>query len=199
MVLAALGAVALMPVTDAMAQPRRDSAANRAHAGHGWANRNTWAHQSASRRMGHAIEYSRDLRSYASYPRVVQPQEQPAFVPVTPYSVIVTEEVGRNIAAARQDIAQAKKAPKVADDADARKSFETIEKHLSAAAEQHDAMIDCCAGEECDADAMMKCCDAAVEHLNAAKTENEKLMMRLYPGIKKAVSQEAAEHQHEEK
>lgn len=197
MMAAAVAAITAMPATEAHAQPR-NSAANRLHAGHGWANRNTWSHQSAGRRIGHAIDYSRDLRGYASYPRVVQPQ-QPAVVPVAPYPVIVTEEIGRNIAAARQDVAVAKKAPQVANDAEAKKSFDLIEKHLAAAAEQHAAMGDCCAGEECDADELMKCCDEAIKHLEEARAENRKLMERLYPDMKKAAGQGAAEHRHEQK
>ena len=189
---AALVAVTVMSATEAFAQPRGNSAANRSHAGHGWANRNTWAHQSAGRRIGHAIDYSRDLRGYASYPRVVQRQQQPVFVPVTPYPVIMTEEVGRNIAAARQDMAVAKKAPQVAKDAEAQKSFEAIEKHLIAAAEQHAAMADCCQGEQCDADTLMKCCDAAIKELERAQAENRPVIERLYPDMKKATGQ----HQH---
>lgn len=179
MAAAVMGVATFGAATDASAQPR-NSAENRLHAGHGWANRNTWGHRQAGRRMGHAIEYSRDLRGYASYPRTVQPQEQ-VVVPVTPYPVIVTEEIGRNISAAQRDIARVKKTTDLSKDSDAKASFEKIEKHLTAAAEQHAKMEDCCQGAECDGEGMMKCCDSAVEHLEAAKAENEKLMKRLYP------------------
>lgn len=198
-VAAALGAALLIPLSGVYAQQRGNSAANRSHAGHGWANRNTWAHQSANRRIGHAIDYSRDLRGYANYPSVAQPEEPSAVVPVTPYPVIVTEEIGRNIAAARQDLAVAKKAPQVAKDSEALKSFESIEKHLAAAAAQHAAMMDCCQGEQCDADELKKCCDAAVGELEKAQVENRKLMERLYPDMKRAAPKGAAEHTHEKK
>lgn len=173
---AAMGAVLLVPATEALAQPR-NAAANRLHAGHGWANRNTWGHRQASRRMGHAIEYSRDLRGYAAYPRTVQPQER-VVVPVAPYPVIVTEEIGRNISAAQRDIARVKKAadPK---DAETKASLEKVEKHLVAAAEQHSKMEECCSGPECDGEMLAGCCEAAEKELEAAKAENDKLIKKL--------------------
>lgn len=179
---AAVGALTFVTATETFAQQRGNSAANRAHAGHGWQNRNSWSHRSADRRIGHAIEYSRDLRDYGSVPRTGQ--AQPASVPIGRYPVIVTEEVGRNITAARQDLAAAKKAPEVAKDPEALKSFATIDKHLAAAAEQHATMMECCEGEECDGEMLMKCCDAAVDALEKARAENTKLMQRLYPDAK---------------
>lgn len=173
---ATLGAVTVFGgATEAF--PPRDAAANRLHPTN---QLGAFGHRQASRRIGHAIDYSRDLQGYASYPRAVQPQ-QPATVPVTPYQVIVTEEVGRNISAAQRDIARLKKAPAAAKDPEAQKSFEAIQKHLNAAAEQHATMMDCCNGEECDGEMLMKCCDAAIEELEKAKAENDKLMKRLYP------------------
>jgi hypothetical protein len=195
MAAAAFGAAFLVPATEAIAQ-RGNSAANRLHAGHGFANRYSWSHQSAGRRIGHALDYSNDLRHYATVAPApaapTQPQPGPAAVPTTRYPVVVTEEIGRNIAAARQDLAAAKKSPAVADDAEAKKSFEAIERHLAAAAEQHEQMVGCCAGEECDTETMAQCCDDAAKHLEAAKAENEKLMKRLYPDHGKAAGRPAA-------
>lgn len=180
---AAFGTMIMISASDATAQQRGNSAANRAHAGHGWANRNAWAHRNADRRMGHAIEYSRDLRHYATAPRAEQPQG-PAFVPMGRYPVVVTEEVGRNIAGAKQDLAAAKQAPAVKDNAEVQESFAAIEKHLNAAAKQHSEMMNCCSGDECDGEMLMKCCEAAIGELEKAKAENSKLMKKLYPEAK---------------
>jgi hypothetical protein len=185
---AAFGTMILISASDATAQQRGNSAANRAHAGHGWANRNAWAHRNADRRIGHAIEYSRDLRDYATVPRT----EQPASVPMGRYPVVVTEEVGRNINAAKQDLAAAKQAPAIKDNAEAQQSFAAIEKHLDAAAKQHAEMMNCCSGDECDGEALVKCCEAAIGELEKAKAENSKLMKKLYPEAKSAASQEHA-------
>ncbi len=173
----ALGVALLVPAA-AFAQPR-NSAANRAHPGHGFANREGWQHQNASRRIGHAIDYTRNLRNYAAAP-VPQavPQPQP---PAESYPRIVTDEIGRNVAAARKELEVAKKAPAVAKDPEAAKSFAAIDKHLAAAAEQHKTMMECCSKEEVDGEMLMKCCDDAIKHLEEAQAENRKLMQRLYP------------------
>lgn len=188
---AAFGTMIVIPIADATAQQRGNSAANRAHAGHGWANRNAWAHRNANRRMGHAIEYSRDLRDYATVPRAGQPQGS-ASVPMGRYPVVVTEEVGRNISSAKRDLAVAKQAPEAKNNAEIQESFAAIEKHLDDAAKQHAEMMNCCAGEECDGEVLMKCCESAIGALEKAKTENNKLMKKLYPEAKAAGHHEHA-------
>jgi len=181
LVMAALGTAALFSSSEICAQPRGNSAANRMHAGHGWANRNTWWHRQADRRMGHAIEYSRDLRDYSAYPQANPPQGEPAPLPVTRYPVIVIEEIGDNIAGARSDFARVRKSPAGATDADAQRSIQAIEQDLAAAAEQHARMEECCANGEVDTEMLMQCCDDAIQHLEAAKAKNAHLLNRFAP------------------
>ncbi len=124
--------------------------------------------QSAGRRINHARDYVRDFRSYAAEAPKVVPMLGPEHV----------EEVGRNIVAAKKDLAGVKKDAN--GDKDILTRVAAIEKHLDAAAEQQKMMHDCCK-EGADGTKTMECCESCMKHLDAAHKEHEALMKKIDP------------------
>lgn len=142
---------------------------------------NQYRGSSAGRRIRHAREYVGGVQHYTKTTPQIVPMIAPEHV----------EEVGRNIDAAKKDLAAIKKGN--ADDKNIVARVESIEKQLDAASAQQKMMHEACCKESPDGEKTMECCAACMKHLDAAAKEHGELMKVLDP---KGETQEKDEHDH---
>lgn len=124
------------------------------------------SHQSFSRRMSHAADYTRDLRAY------VTPPHKP-----TPAAVKeIVSELGRNLESAKKHLADMKKA--AGDDKATADAIVKIESHVNTAFEHHKAAHACCV-EDFDAAKALSCCDDLTKEIDKIIAEHNALMKSL--------------------
>lgn len=133
-------------------------------------------HQGAARRIEHAADYASDLQGY-----VVQSPKKPDPAVVKE----ISEEIGRNVQAAKKHFA----AMKVGADKETVAAVEKIEKHLTDAVEHHKQVMDCMASDDFDHIKTMACCSDLSKELSKVITEHNDLMHSL---AKKAAAKKAA-------
>lgn len=134
-----------------------------------------WSSQSAGRRIRHATEYNADLHQYLTSEQNVDP----AFVQTQ------SAEIGRNLEAAKKDIAAVKK-DVPADNKEATAQFENVEQKLASAAEKHEQLHhQCCKKDGMDVNAAATCCKEMMDALKAVQAEHDALVKRLYPPVQK--------------
>jgi hypothetical protein len=161
----ALTAAVLAGPSDSMAQNQRKSPGGltggaRQHPG-------TWNNQRASRSIRHAIDYSRDITSYARgvdriAPAVVKSE---------------SEELGRIIANGQKEIAAAREF--AGTDTKALSAYKSIDGHLSAAAKHHTMLHEECCKDAVDGNVCAKCCNDILMELDKAKAEHDALIKSL--------------------
>lgn len=128
-----------------------------------------WSSRSASRSVRHALDYTRGTYEY------VQSTPKPS----VPYLRADAADVGRNLAAAKAEVAYLKK--NSANDKEIAAAVASIEKHLEAAQVEHHKFHAECAKESLDSKVAMNCCSALAEHLAKAHGELEALQKKLAP------------------
>jgi len=151
-------AVVLMP---AMAFAQRSSGGvtggARQHPG-------TWGNQRASRSIGHARDYARDIYSYSRDAGSVDPA----------VAKEESEELGHNIDKAQKDLAAARK--EVGNDAQALATLKSVQQHLAAAAAQHKMLHEECCKDSVDGDVCMQRCSQILLELDKAQAEQDALI-----------------------
>lgn len=147
---------------------------------------NKYRGQSAGRRIRHAREYVGGVQHYTKRTPQIVPMIAPEHV----------EEVGRNIDAAKKDLAEIKKGN--ADDKSIVARVESIEKQLDAASAQQKMMHEECCKESPDGEKTMECCAACMKHLDAAAKEHGELMKVLDPKGETKEEHDHGDHKHNE-
>ena len=204
-----IGAVAVLAAfmtvggMDAFSQQggRSSTAERRLHPGGGF-----WANDAASRRIDHALDYSRGLQRYSQYviqpnqPIVIQPGRrvviqpaatqpgqpvgQPMEMVVQPSHELVTthvREIGVNIVGAQERMMEVRATAEQSGDQASLDGIKSVSAQLAiAAAEQKKCMEECKSGAM-DMAEIMRRCQAITAALDKAKAEHDKLMTRLYP------------------
>lgn len=127
----------------------------------------SWTHQRAARSVRHARDYSRDIYRYSRNAGHINPAVAKA----------ESEELGHNITKAQQHLATARK--EAGNDPDTVAALESIEKHLSSAAEQHKALHEECCKPSVDGAVSMSCCSSITLDLEKAQAEHNALLRSL--------------------
>ncbi len=145
-----------------------------------------WRARTAGRRIRHAREYVGGVQHYTKRAPKIVPMIAPEHV----------EEVGRNIDAAKKDLAAVKKGS--GDDKAIVARIESIEKQLDAASAQQKMMHEECCKESPDGEKTMECCAACMKHLDAAMKEHGELMKVLDPKGETKEGHDQGDHKHDE-
>lgn len=124
----------------------------------------TSGNERASRRVRHARDYSWDLYRYARSAKTIQPAVAKS----------ESEELGRNIAQARQELATAKS--ELGGDPTTTTTLKKIDQHLGIAEKQHQLLHKECCKESVDATACMQHCSQILLELDRAQAEHDALM-----------------------
>lgn len=153
----------LTMVQEAAAQQRPlNRVERRLHPGTGF-----WENQRASRSIRHARDYSRDLYRYSRDAQVVRPDVAKS----------ESEELGRNIDMAKQELAAVGKAYE--GDKEVQTTLEAINKHIAKAAEVHKQLHEECCKDAPDGGVTMHCCSEITKELDKAAAEHAALMRTL--------------------
>lgn len=163
--LAVLAAILSATAADVQAQRRYTPADLRS----GKVTFQQFSNQRAYRSMQHAYDYSRDVQAYAPVVTRTQPQILKS----------EAEQIGRNIQAAQEQVVVARK--QAADNEDAQKAYDSVEKHLATAAKSHEELHAECHKDSADAAKCAECCDRIAQALEKAMTEHEAIMKKLSP------------------
>lgn len=126
-----------------------------------------WSNQRASRNLRHARDYSRDFYQYSRSVRTIQPE----------IAKSESAELGRNIEAANQELANIVK--EYAADKAVQERVKVIEGHLAKAAAQHKMLHAECQKDSVDGTVSMECCSEITKELEKAIAEHAALMRTL--------------------
>lgn len=129
-----------------------------------------WSSQSAGRRIRHATEYNTDLHQYLT----TEPSVDPAYIQTQ------SAEIGRNLEAAKKDIANVKK-DVPAGNKEATAQVEKVEQQLATAAEKHEQLHQCCKKDGMDVKAAATCCKEMMDALKTLQAEHDALIKKLDP------------------
>lgn len=127
----------------------------------------SWANQRASRSVQHARNYSRDIYRYSRDAQRMEPAVAKS----------QSEELGRNITNAQQELATVSK--EVSSDPDAVAALKSINEHLAAAAKQHKMLHEECCKDSVDGSMCMNCCNKIILELDKAQAEHDALIRSL--------------------
>jgi len=159
--------IAMAVITqDAMAQ-RRSVADRRQHPGVGF-----WAQQSSSRRIRHALDYSRSLTDYAQRAKMVTPE----------FAKIHVEEMGRNIAVAQKQLAVQRKEAEANGDKATVTDIDKISKDLKVATEAHASCKEHCEKGQIDTSQLLQSVGQATKALQSASKSQKQMIKRQHPG-----------------
>lgn len=165
---ASVAALALVANLEIFAQKRaRPTAERRLHPGRGF-----WANKAASRRIDHALDYSRGLYEYAQQAQTIDPAE----------ARVQAEELSRNLDAAKKRLDEARKEAEAEKDSETVVDIDSINKHVFAASKQHEKCMAECKKKEVNGESVMHCCQTITSSLGDAKKEHSRVMKRLHPG-----------------
>lgn len=128
-----------------------------------------WSSKSATRSIRHARDYSQGVHEY------VQSTPKPS----PEYLRTEAAEIGKNLTAAKAEIAYLK--TQAARDKELSAAVTSIEKHLAAAEKEYETFHTECAKETIDAKATMACCSNLSDHLSKVHDELEALQKKLAP------------------
>ncbi len=134
----------------------------------------TWSKQRASRHIRHARDYSRDIYRYSRDAKTIDPAVAKS----------ESEELGRNITKAQQEVAVA--CQKAGSDTATVASLKSIEKHLASAAKQHKVLHEECCKASVDGGVSMSCCSTIILDLDKAQAEQQALLRSLEINEKKS-------------
>lgn len=123
-----------------------------------------WSNQRASRSVQHARNYSRDIYRYSRDAKKIEPAVAKS----------QSEELGRNITKAQQELATAAK--EVSSDPDAVAALKSINEHLAVAAKQHKMLHEECCKNSVDGSVCMNCCNTIILELDQAQAEHDALI-----------------------
>ena len=137
---------------------------------------NYWSTQSSGRSIRHATEYNADLHQYLT----AEPNVDPAYIKKQ------SAEIGRNLEAAKKDIANVKK-DVPAGDKEAAAQVTKVEQHLATAAEKHEQLHQCCKKDGMDVKGAATCCKEMMDALKAVQAEHDALVKKLNPTAPPAV------------
>lgn len=149
-----------------MAQ-QRSVADRRQHPGVGF-----WAQQSSSRRVSHALDYSRSLQDYSQRAKTVEPAVAKLHV----------EEIGRDLEVAKKQIAMEHKEAEKTGDKEAIADLEKIAKSLKTAEEAH---ADCkahCEQGSIDTAQLATSAEAVTKALQPVSKTQKQMIKRQHPG-----------------
>lgn len=135
-----------------------------------------WGQNRAQRSLRHARDYARDLHYYSRDVETVQPNVAKA----------ESENIGKNIEAAQQELAAARK--QAGDDKETVAALEAIETHLANAAKVHQMLHKECLNDSVDAGVSMECCNEITKELEKAMAEHAALLRRLDPRAEKGTA-----------
>lgn len=152
---------------DASAQrSTRSTADRRQHPGKGF-----WSNQSASRRIGHALDYSRGLSDYARRAQVVDRD----------FAKSQVEEIGRNISVAEQQLMTVRKDAEQTGDKTTVADIDRISKALKAAQSAHADCVKHCEQANLDTTKLDKSAAKVTKSLEDAASTHKQMMERLHP------------------
>lgn len=157
--------VLVLTMQDASAQ-KRSVADRRQHPGKGF-----WSNQSASRRIGHALDYSRGLSDYARRAQTVD----------RGFATSHVEEIGRNISVAEQQLSVVRKEAEQSGDKQTVADIDRIAKDLQAATAAHADCKKHCEQANLDTAQLDRSAGEVTKSLEAAKKGHKQLMKRLDP------------------
>lgn len=124
----------------------------------------SWNQQRASRSVRHARDYARGIYEHS---------RDAGTIPVD-IARAESEELGRNIANAQQELQAVRQ--EVGQDPAAAASLKTINEHLSKAATEHAMLHKECGKESIDGSACMKHCNQILLELDKAQAEHNALL-----------------------
>ena len=124
----------------------------------------SWSQQRASRSVRHARDYARGIYEHSRDARSI---------PVD-IARAESEELGRNIAKAQQELQTVQQ--EVGQEPTAAASLKTIKEHLSKAATEHAMLHKECEKESIDESACMKHCNQILLELDKAQAEHDALL-----------------------
>jgi hypothetical protein len=130
-------------------------------------NNKAWAQHRAARSTRHARTYAQDVYHYSRHVHRVDPIVAKSD----------SEELGRNITKAQQDIGIARK--EAGNDTATVAALKSIEKHLTAAAEQHKMLHMECCKDAVDGNVCMTHCNQIMLELDKAQAEQDALIRAL--------------------
>ena len=155
---------------DAMAQ-KRSVADRRQHPGVGY-----WTQQSSSRRIGHALDYSRGLSDYAQRAKTAQPEFARSHV----------EEIGRNITVAQKELIVQRKEAEASGDKSTMADIDKITKDLKAATEAHANCKEHCEKGHIDTVQLSESAAKVTKALQAASNTQKEMIKRQQPDASEA-------------
>ncbi len=162
----AAAAVALGLVPGRSWAQKRSVAERRQHPGKGY-----WSNRSASRRMGHALDYSRSLSDYARRAEAVDPEFAKAQV----------DEIGRHISVAQQQIETVRKEAAQRGDKQTVADVDRIRAELNDSAKAYAHCKEHCAKTHVNTAQLSKSADRVTKSLESASKVHLQTMKRLYP------------------
>ena len=124
----------------------------------------TWGNQRASRNVRHARDYARGIYDHSRYAGTIP----------TEVARTDSEELGRNISRARQELKTAQK--EVGQDPAAAATLTTIDEHLVTAAKEHAMLHEQCCKDSVDGTACMEHCSRILLELDKAQAEHDALL-----------------------
>jgi hypothetical protein len=156
----ALAALAMTAPTDALAQhksPGGVTGIDRLRPG-------SSANHRGSRSLRHALDYSRDIYQSSQSGMTMQPSVAKSD----------SEELGRNIARAQQELAVVRQ--EVGSDPATAETLKTIDQHLAVADKEQTMLYAECCKDSVDGLACMKHCNQIIMELDKAQAEHDALM-----------------------
>ncbi|QEG35790.1 hypothetical protein [Bythopirellula goksoeyrii] len=124
----------------------------------------SWSNQRASRSVQHARNYSRDIYRYSRDAKSMEPAVAKS----------QSEELGRNITKAQQELVTVQK--EVGSDPAAVSALKSINEHLAAAVKHHKMLHEECCKDSVDGSICMNCCNTIILELDKAQAEHDALM-----------------------
>jgi hypothetical protein len=143
----------------------------------------TWSNQRASRSVRHARDYSRDIYRYSRDAGRIDPAVAKSD----------SEELGRNIAKAKREVAASRQ--EAGDDAATLAALKSIDQLLEAAAKQHAMLHEECCKDAVDGSVCMKHCNQILLALDKAQAEQDALIRSTEIGTPSSAGS-SAPHEH---
>lgn len=142
------------------------------------------SNQRASRSIGHARNYSRDIYRYSRDASQMDPAVAKS----------ESEELGHNISKAQKEIAEARK--DAGNDPETLAALKSVEQHLANAAKQHAMLHDECCKDSVDGGVCMKHCNQILLELDKAQAEQDALIRTMEMQAPKGATNSTTTHQH---
>lgn len=158
-----LTAAVMMGPSDALAQRKSPGGVT----GEARLRPGSWSNQRASRRVRHARDYSRDIYRYSRDAGSIEPAVAKS----------ESEELGRNIAKAQQELATARE--ELGSNPETVAALKSINEHLATAAKHHEMLHEECCKDTVEGTACMSCCNQIILELDKAQAEHDALIRSL--------------------